>query len=80
MPKKSPESLTESQIERLFEVVIGFNDSKERRFEADGKSFVKRGDFSESDWKSLISMGAVRLVENVEVREDEVVVFEKIGE
>lgn len=71
--------LTEKEIERTYEVVTGFNVPK-GRFDVgtDKPNFVSEKDFSPDEWKALTDMGAVRRVETTEVREDEVVIFEKV--
>jgi hypothetical protein len=64
----------------LTEIVKGFNvpdGESEKRFEPGG--FVTEKDFTPEDWKALVKMEAVRLVEKplTEAEKDEIV-FEKI--
>lgn len=83
MAKKKAETLTEKQIDKAYEIVRGFNvpdGDDEKRFEP-GKTkaqIVFEKDFAPKVWKSLVAGGAVRLVEDTEVKPDEVIVFEKI--
>jgi hypothetical protein len=80
---KKKEVLTEAQIDKAYEIVKGFNIADgegEKRFEPGKRKpqIVFEKDFKPEVWKSLLKLDAVKLVEDVEVREDEVVIFEKI--
>lgn len=79
MAKKKAEILTENQISHTYEVIKGFNVPK-GRFDVgkDKPNFVFEKDFAPDEWKALTEMGAVKRVETTEVREDEVVIFEKV--
>lgn len=78
--------LTENQVAKTYEVVKGFNlteKGQDVRYDvgADKPNFVYEKDFSPKNWATLLEMGAVRLVFEPEVlKEDETIVFEKVGE
>lgn len=83
MAKKKAATLTEAQIDKAYEIKKGFNipdGEDEKRFEP-GKTkpqIVFEKDFEPKVWKALVSSGAVEPVEDTEVKEDEVIVFEKV--
>lgn len=77
MPKKK-KVLTESAIEKTYEIVKGFNIGDERFGIGTNKpNFVSEKDFTPEVFAKLVKHGALVPVETV--RDDEVVVFEVKG-
>jgi hypothetical protein len=77
------EQLTESQVQKTFEVVKEFtkSDGQVIVVGAETPAFVFEKDFSKKDWKRAIKEGAfVPAAEKEPLKKDETVVFEKISD